>query len=127
VTKSNKTVTNPHLPVDGRGTIQLLRKEAVGNVAQTFAPQVTVRFQAKKQRSRSIKPQPENHANESHAITQQAYTNRILVPQSIEAFRAHLRGGDLASYHNCARGGRAKHLPLGQSGLQDRGNGSDDG
>jgi hypothetical protein len=44
MTKSNKTVTNPHLPVDGRGTNQFLRKEAV---ARTFAPQVTVRLQAK--------------------------------------------------------------------------------
>jgi hypothetical protein len=53
VAKSNKTVTNPHLPVDGSGTNQFLRREAV---ARTFAPQVTVRLQAKKATQPFIKP-----------------------------------------------------------------------
>src|SRR5439155_11749271 len=48
----------------------------------------------------------ENYENESHAIKQQTYSNRIHVRQSIEAFRVHLRGRDFAFYGNFILGSR---------------------
>src|SRR5206468_6175094 len=62
-----------------------------------------------------LNPQLENHENESHAIKQQTYSNRLPVPQSSEAFHVHLRGRDFASYGKLSLGCR---LPLDQSCLR---------